>query len=64
MYSKFFLVFFSLLLLMISGLAESFQKVSVQREQTKKQKSCSDTLLPVSGQNGFTQLVLQVSCEK
>jgi hypothetical protein len=65
MYSKFFLVFFSLLLLMLSGLAESFQKKTTETPVITARRTCKDRLLPAAARTGsFSNLVHEVSCEK
>jgi hypothetical protein len=65
MYSKFFLVFFSLFLLLLSGLADSFQKRGAFNEAFAGSGRCRIRLTPSTNpRSTHFQLVREVICEK
>ena len=67
MYGKFFLVFFSLLLLMVSVLLENFQSLHASQQKFTSKKvsaKCYESLLPVANGTSFSTLVREERCEK
>ena len=65
MYSKFFLVFFSLFLLLLSGLSERFQKKGNLKNLPAPSNRCRMNLTSVAnvGSTHF-QLAREIVCEK
>ncbi len=65
MYSKFFLVFFSLFLLLLSGLSERFQKKGNLKNLPARSNRCLVNLTPVANVSStHFQLAREIVCEK
>gem|GEM_PF-1536350 len=65
MYSKFFLVFFSLFLLLLSGLAENFHKIANSKETLGGLNRCRIHLSPSMNPSAtHFQLVREEVCTK
>ncbi len=65
MYSKFFLVFFSLFLLLLSGLADNFQKIGGLRKPMGSLSRCRIHLSPsMNPSSTHFQLVREEVCSK
>ncbi|NBX68291.1 MAG: hypothetical protein EBR01_04925 [Proteobacteria bacterium] len=64
MYSKFFLVFFSLFLLLLSGLAETLQKKGATKADLSFTSQCRVHLTPsLNSKSNQFQLVREVLCD-
>jgi hypothetical protein len=65
MYSKFFLVFFSLFLLVLSGLASNFSKRGDFRTEGRVPQKCQVQLAPtINLRASHFQMVREVICDK
>ena len=65
MYSKFFLVFFSLFLLLLSGLADRFQKLGATKASMDSLTGCRMSLSPmVNPRATHLQLIREDICGK